>query len=113
MILHQKLVIDKDELEFINRALTYEPESYYERLMGEDDTIVNTVDFPNGYSMDIKCCGVRFDPDTSNKAWTEAVLFNENGCEVACSDTDEEYIGKWELEDDDVTYIVDVMAAEA
>ena len=39
------------------------------------------------------------------------MLFDENGVEVACSDAEEQYTGKWELKDDDTTYIVDVMVA--
>lgn len=105
------ITISKEKAKFINYALTHEPKCKEDMVMGEDSTIVNYVNFPNGYSMDIKCCGVKFDPSTSNTAWTEAVLFDENGVEVACSDAEEQYTGKWELKDDDTTYIVDVMVA--
>lgn len=108
MIYTERITISKEVAELVNRAVDYEPESAENVVLGEDDMIVYDASFPNGYSMDIKCCGVKFEPDTTNKAWTEAVLFNKNGAEVACSDVEDWYIGRWELENDGITYIVDV-----
>lgn len=69
---------------------------------GEDNTITNTVKFPDGLEMDIKCCGC--DEEAS---WTEAILF-EDGCEVACSEVEETYLGKWVLEHGGNKYAVNV-----
>jgi len=72
--------------------------------MGEDDTITFTAKFDNGYEADIKCCGTQDDV-----AWTEAVLFDENGVQVAYSEPDSSILGDWELYDwDGNTYRVKV-----
>ncbi len=100
--------ISKKEAEFIDKALNIEPECEEKQLMGEDDIICHTANFPNKHFMDINCVGVQFEDNGSNTAWTEAVLFN-NGAEVTCSDVSNEYLGEWELEDGDDTYIVNVV----
>ena len=98
----KKIVVDKETLDFINKALTFEPKSKEEMVLTEDDrNIVHTATFPNGYFMDIKCCGVQYEEDSCNTAWTEAVLFDKKGYEVDCSDVEEKYLRTWELEDED------------
>ena len=74
-----------------------EPENEDECL-GEDSAIITTLLFENGFSMDVKCCGVQYEPGEKNAAWTEAVLFNKEGNEVNCSEIGEEYFGEWALE---------------
>ena len=64
-----------------------------EQSQGEDYTISNTVVFQDGMQMDIKCCGAK-----DECSWTEAVLFDKNGCEVCCSEVSDRYNGTWELE---------------
>ena len=98
MIYKTTLFITKNENQFIDMCL------HDCCNQGEDDTIVNTAKFINGMQMDVKCCGSR--NDTS---WTEAVLFDKQGCEIACSEVCDEYVGEWELKDhDDNTYIANV-----
>ena len=93
------LKVSRDTLAYIDNALA-DPD-----FMGEDDTIRKTAHFPNGYEMDIKCCGAQDDV-----AWTEAVLFNPDGGQVAYTDPADEFSGEWELEDDDGnTYRVNVV----
>lgn len=100
MIYAEKIIVDKKELEFINKALTFNAQTEEEQIMGEDDVIRNTAVFQNGYFMDIKCCGVQYDcPEGCNTAWSEAVLFDDEGYEVACTEVGDEYLGMWELED--------------
>lgn len=99
MLYSEKLYIRQSKLNDINRALN-EPGQ-----MGEDDTYTETVTFSNGYQMDIKCCGTQDDV-----GWTEAVLFNEHGAQIAYTDPSDEYDGEWELEDDEGNqYRVDVV----
>ena len=106
----EKLIVKKEELAFINKALTFEPKNENEVVIGEDNNIIHTVTFPNGYFMDIKCCGVQYQEDSNNTAWTEAVLFDKEGYEVSCSEVEEEYTGLWELEDDEGNiYICEVV----
>jgi hypothetical protein len=100
--------ISKKEADFIRKALDYEPKCEEDMLMGEDDVICYTANFPNKHFMDIKCVGVQFSEGSCNTAWTEAVLF-DNGAEVACSEVSEDYLGEWELEDGNDTYVVNVV----
>lgn len=106
MIFRESMVISKKEADFIKQAMEVAPQDENDMIMGEDDTISNTIKFSNGYEMDIKCCGVRFEEDSCNTAWAEAVLFDENGCQVAYSDVEDEYFGEWKLEDDNGTIYV-------
>ncbi len=108
----QTIKVDKAELEAINRYLEQEPEDESECL-DEDDKFSNTATFPNGYSMDIECCGVQYEEGSDNTAWTQAVLYDKNGCEVAFTDVEFEYEGEWELEDYDTgdVYVVNVEVA--
>lgn len=102
------LRVQKKEAEWIEKLLATEPKSE-DDCLGEDSTIINTVNFGKGIEMDIKLCGVQYreDEDT-NKPWTEAVLF-DNGAEVTCSEPDDEYFQKWELEYDGMIYTANVM----
>ena len=100
-----RLMIPRSALEVINKYLEAETE---EEFQGEDNTIINSVKFPDGMVMDIKCCGCQ-----NENSWTEAVLFipNKNGglIEVCCSEVDESYLGEWELEFDGDSYVVEVV----
>lgn len=98
---HQTLKISQDALAIINGYLNADsPEKY----QGEDSAIIHTVQFPDGKQMDIKCCGCN-----AEASWTEAVLFDSHGCEIACTEVCGEYTGLWELEYFDAIYTVDVV----
>ena len=64
--------------------------------------------FSDGYSMDIRCCG---DEDTS---WTEAILYDNTGAQVAITEAYETFIGYWELDDETTgkTYRVNVVTVK-
>lgn len=67
-----------------------------------------SADFGDGIEMDIRfCCGDLDDATSGNPLWTEAVLF-ENGVQVACTDTEFYFLGKWELEYMGTRYCVEV-----
>ena len=105
---YKKIFIDKDLNSRINYYLTHEPVDETDEYLHEDETITQTICFPNGIEMDIKCCGVQFKENDSNIAWTEAVLF-QNGCQINYSEVSDEYTGRWELYDyDGNNYICDV-----
>ena len=102
MIYETTLKVPHNRLDYIKHALE-EPD-----YMGEDDTITDSVTFPNGMQMDIKCCGSQDDV-----AWTEAVLFNKDGVPEAISDVSDEFLGEWELTDGEgTTYRVTVVPLE-
>lgn len=95
---HQVLKISNQELDIIQRYLSAMREEDYQGL---DDTITNTAQFPDGMQMDIKCCGSQDGP-----SWTDAVLFNQNGQELTCTEVCEEYMRLWELEYSGIKYSV-------
>ena len=99
------LYVPDSVLQTIRGYLQAQTEDEYQ---GEDDTIIYTAKFPDGKEMDIKCCGCQDDP-----SWTEAVLFDENGCQLCFTEVEEEFEGLWELEYKGVQYCVDVRPDKA
>ena len=93
--------------ERINRYLTVEPADR-ESCQGEDETITVTARFENGFQCDVKCCGVQYREGESNLSWTEAVLFDKKGAEVACSEPDSRFFKTWEIEHEGDLYKVHV-----
>lgn len=70
-----------------------------------------TIEFDNGIEMDIRCCGTKYRNDgLSNAMWCEAVLF-KNDCEVGRSGAEDSFVGVWELEYNDDTYIANIVIA--
>lgn len=86
----QRITISKLESNIIQSYLNARSEDEFQ---GVDSTITHTIYFPDGMSMDIKCCGCQDD-----SSWTEAVLFDQNGNQVACTEVCDNYDGTWELE---------------
>lgn len=78
--------IPQREINYLNELLSMEGKDIYEKYgLKRDDTITNTIKFENGYELDMKV--VICDEDEA--PYVDLVLFNENGCEVAC-DTGED-----------------------
>ena len=109
--LESTVEIPESRLKEIDHYLTDEPVSA-DDCLSEDDTIIYTARFANGYEMDIKCCGVQFydEPDETNTAWCEAVLFNPNGVEVANEIGDGTLRGDWTVEHNGTAYIAHIVA---
>lgn len=95
---HQVLKISDQELDVIQRYLSAVREDDYQ---SPDNIITHTAQFPDGMQMDIKCCGSQDGP-----SWTEAVLFDQNGQELTCTEVCEEYMRLWELEYSGIKYFV-------
>ena len=100
-VTYQKVLYVPDSVLLTIRGyLQAQSEAEYQ---GKDNTITYTARFPDGKEMDIKCCGCR-----DESSWTEAVLFDEKGCQLTFSEVEEEFEGPWELEYDGAHYCVDV-----
>lgn len=80
-----ELEIPRDVMDQINGYLHATSEDEYQ---DEDHTITYTVEFPYGKQMDIKCCGCQDEP-----SWTEAVLFDEYGNQLCCTEPDYSFDG--------------------
>lgn len=101
--LRTEVVLGQEELDFINQLLSMTGDEIYEKYgLKRDETIVYTAVFPDGMQADIKLVICDEEP------YTEAVLFDKNGFQKAYTDPEDEYTGDWELEYDDVNYVVTV-----
>lgn len=98
------LLLQDDECDYIYSVL----EGKDETMCDDSQTISYQTTFPDGRQMDIKICGA----DDGN-IWTEAVLFDEQGKELCCTEPDEVFFDKWTLEytegNKTVVYNVDVI----
>lgn len=102
----RELVIPKEEAKEIKRILSTEPKSlaeWEELFGGMESTRSYTPVFGDGMEMDIQICGVVYEKGSSNRPWTQAVLF-KNSAEVCCSEPEDYFFGEWELERDGVVY---------
>lgn len=107
--LRTEIVLEQEELDFINQLLSMTGDEIYDKYgLKRDETIVNTAVFPDGMQADIKLIIC----DGEDKPYTEVVLFDKNGFQKAYTDPEDEYTGDWELEYDDVNYIVTVKVKE-
>lgn len=65
-----------------------------EELQGMGESLSETATLPDGFDMDIRCCG------TEDDSFTEAILYDSEGKEVALTEPCDTFTGCWELEDD-------------
>lgn len=100
--------LTENEREFVERALSEQPASEEDMLLGEQETFTKTAKFGNGYEMDIKVCGVEFEDGEDNRPYTEAVLFKD-GCEAACSEPEDDFFGEWTLEHNGKEFTAEVV----
>lgn len=102
--------ITLEETLYISESSSKEIEKYLrgEEVQGYGSTLSETAKFSDGYSMDIRCCG---DEDNS---WTEAILYDNTGAQVAITEAYETFIGYWELDDETTgkTYRVNVVTVK-
>lgn len=105
--LRAEIALEQKELDFINELLSMAGDEIYEKHgLKRDETIVHTAVFSDGMQADIKLVICDEEP------YTEVVLFDKNGFQKAYTDPEDEYTGDWELEYDDVNYIVTVKVKE-
>lgn len=105
--LRAEIILDQEELDFINELLSMTGDEIYDKYgLKRDETIVNTAVFPDGMQADVKLV------ICDEESYTEAVLFDKNGFQKAYTDPADEYTGDWELEYDDINYVVTVKAKE-
>ena len=90
----QKITVDSHTADEINWVLNVEPDEE-SVCMEEDETVIKTATFSNGFQMDIKCCGVQYKEGESNLAWAEAVLFDDHGNELCFTEPTEDFFGTW------------------
>lgn len=105
--LRAEIALEQEKLDFINQLLSMTGDEIYEKHgLKRDETIVHTAVFSDGMQADIKLVICDEEP------YTEAVLFDKNGFQKAYTDPKYEYTGDWELEYDDVNYVITVKVKE-
>lgn len=88
-------IISKDRAEYINTLLKLTGDKIYDKYgLKRDDTVTETVVFDNGVEMDIKLVIC----DEDGEPYTEAVLFDKNGSQMAYTDAADEFLGTWTIE---------------
>lgn len=104
----KNIYLEREQIDYAKELCRHNPLDEDECFSSKEAPLTYTADFPNGYSVDVKVCGVDFEEGSDNTAWTEAVLF-KNGCEVACTEPCDSIDGPWELSDGDKKFIVNVL----
>lgn len=98
------LYISDDTIEKYNRLMSCKKLDYKKHAIPLYATIASwTVDFGEGYEVDLKVCSSQ----DNDPLWCEAVLF-KSGCEVTCSEVENELGGDWRFEANGITFIVNV-----
>lgn len=94
--LEQVLELPQKEIDEWNELIESGSIDYDEHGIPELSTVWSrTVKFEDGFEIDIKVCtNNREDGDL----WSEAVLFDKNGSEYACTEVCYGIDGEWELE---------------
>ena len=108
IVLEVTLSLSEDMHSYIEKALHWKDGDPEEYRLDIDECISYDAWFQNLYFAEIKCCGVKYEDGDNNAAWTEMVLFDMSGNQVAFTDPDCEYFQKWELEYEGIKYIVNV-----
>lgn len=104
----QKVNIDRQKIDFINMLCkTQLDKSLFSKyvLTHCSTFFVKTVIFDNGYQADIKACT----SDINESAFVEMVLFDEHGCELACSECRDTINGTFEINYKNDKYIVEII----
>lgn len=107
-VYHADLAIPKSELDHLNKLLTMTGDEIYDKYgLKRDETITNTMKFEDGCELDVKVviCADEATP------YVDLVLFNKNGCEIACTMA-EDIEGEVEFETKDAIYKGIVKALE-
>ena len=92
----EKIIVKADVLEKICHYLEEEPQKA-EECLAENDTYSFEVMFENEYYMVISCHGVQYHENESNLAWTQAILYDSIGRQVANSEAEGDFLGKWSM----------------
>ena len=101
------LQIDDGQRQMIDSLLNLTGNQIYDKYgLKANETITNTVNFGNGYEMDIKLVVC----DSDETPYTEAVLFKD-GRQIGYTEPNDLYCGDWQIEADGKVFSVSVEAA--
>ena len=101
--LSQTIIVSKKDANWIRFWLS---DNSGDRRLPDGESFSLTAKFENGNEIDIKVCG-----SDDSAAWTEAVMFNDKGGELACTEPGDEFFGEWNMSDENTDYVVNVIEA--
>lgn len=104
-VLPEPHVLEKTVYISEKHARTIEKYLRGKELQGMGASLSETATFPDGFSLDIRCCG------TEDDSFAEAILYDCEDKEVALTEPCDAFTGCWELEDETTgtTYRAHVM----
>lgn len=104
-VLPEPHVLEKTVYISEKHARTIEKYLRGKELQGMGASLSETATFPDGFSLDIRCCG------TEDNSFAEAILYDCEGKEVALTEPCDAFTGCWVLEDETTgtTYRAHVM----
>lgn len=105
MLYNSTYSLNRNDYDYWNDLMDRgEIDLYEEGLQSYDCVAKYMVKFGiNNYEMEVQVC------TSEDDVWCQAVLFDENGCELCCSDVDFSLKGDWELEYDGNNYVVKII----
>lgn len=97
--------LNRKGFDYWNNLMKKESVNLYEEGFCKNDCVAKyVVKFgENDYEMEIQIC------TSEDDVWCQAVLFDNDGCELCCSDVDDTLEGDWELEYNGDKYIVNII----
>ena len=104
-----EIIVPKEKAEYIKSLENITGEEAYNKFgFKEDEAVIITAHFENGFEADIKLVI----PDSESYTWTEAVLFNK-GQEEGVTEPSDLFFGEWGLEDhNENKYVINVIGEE-
>ena len=101
-MIKKELFINRKELNRYNRMMSWKKPCYEKHGISRYSMVVGwTVDFSNGYEIDLKVCSSNAD----EPLWCEAVLFF-NGNECCCSEAEGSLDGTWDFEYENKEFVL-------
>ena len=105
MEVNVKYTVKEDKAKLIHDLENKTGQYAYDKYgFKRDEALTETIKLDNGNEVDIKL--VIAEDDDYN--WTEAVMFDKDGKELAVTEPSDDFFGEWYLEDNENTYIIEV-----
>lgn len=83
-----EIVIDEENKNLIDRCMNIESDS--DEVLFDKEYV-----FDNGVRLALRICSSRSFYDEPYQTWTEGILFDKFGCELAVSDVDDNLYGEY------------------
>lgn len=103
----KSITVEKAKANYINRLLNVQPK-FEKECFGENEKHSDSVTFENGYKMYVDICGVQYEDGGDNTAWSQAVLHDKDGFQLAYTEPSVDYLGEWEITFNGDVYVMNI-----